>query len=71
VRPTAAGLVPYVEIPLELSNTGPLEIEELIVGPTQDPERGVQSTKLFLKSLGNSDATIDKIVRSSQVPFRG
>jgi len=46
-------------------------VERLVVGPTQDRERGVRSAQLFLRSLGYDQARAERVVVPSEVPFRG
>jgi hypothetical protein len=70
-RPTKRGIVPYLEIPLEPGGKTP-KLEQLVVGPTQDQERGVRSAQLFfLLSLGYTREEVEKIVVASAAPFRG
>jgi hypothetical protein len=63
------GIVPYVE--LLLAPAPPLEVEEIVVGPTHDPESGVLAVVLLLESLGYDPEHAAKIVKKSTVPFRG
>jgi hypothetical protein len=71
-RPSPSGVVPYVEVPLEQGKPdGPANVERLVVGPTQDRERGLRSAELFLRSLGYDRARAQSVVVASEVPFRG
>lgn len=72
-RPSAKGIVPYLNLPLEPGRTteGPVEIERLVVGPTQDKARGVRSAQLFLRSIGYRTEDAERLVVMSEVPFRG
>lgn len=65
-RPSRFGLVPYIAIDLA-EDDQLLALTNVIVGPTLDPGAGCNSTKAFLRKYGYSD---DRIVRSSQIPFR-
>lgn len=64
------GTIPYVELPLTHAKP-PLEVEEIIVGPTHDPESGVLAVTLLLESLGYDRERAESIVKPSKVPFRG
>jgi Protein of unknown function (DUF2971) len=71
-RPLATrGTVPYVEVTLDPFKAPPLDVEQIIVGPTQDPVRGVLATRLLLESLGYAPADAERIVIASKIPFRG
>lgn len=71
-KPSAMrGTIPYVEIALDPLREPPLEVEQIIVGPTQDPVRGVLATRLLLEGLGYAPADAERIVVPSKIPFRG
>jgi hypothetical protein len=71
IRSSPHGVVPYLELDLEPGKPRPIELETIIVGPTQDPDRGVHATKLFLRSIGYATADAERLVVRSNVPFRG
>jgi hypothetical protein len=58
-------LIPFYRFPLECG-TGPMPIEEIIVGPTPDPERSAQSIRSFLASQGLAEVKVNPSV----VPYR-
>lgn len=64
-RPTANGLVPYVELPIALDDEL-IDIEAVYVGPTQHPERGVASARMMLQTLGYDP----DLLKRSEIPFR-
>lgn len=71
-KPTATrGTVPYLELSLSPTRPPPLEVEEIIVGPTHDPDSGVLAVVLLLESLGYDPAEAERVVKRSDVPFRG
>jgi len=71
-KPSATrGTVPYVELTLSPTKPPPLEVEEIIVGPTHDPESGVLAVVLLLESLGYKPEDAERVVKRSAVPFRG
>lgn len=71
VRPTARGLIPYVEIPLDSRSPPIFEVEQIVVGPTHRPTEGVLAVTLLLESLGYDRAKAESIVVPSKIPFRG
>ena len=58
-------ILPYIEIPLPMSDER-LLIDELYVGPTNEPKLSVSSVELLLKSRNVSY----KKINSSAIPFR-
>jgi hypothetical protein len=58
-------LIPFYRFPLD-GETGPIPIEEIMVGPTPDRERSEQSVKSFLASQGLEEVKVSH----SAVPYR-
>ena len=76
VRPTEAhGLVPYVEVPLNRGADGkvlrPAALDEVIVGPTRHRQDGRVAVSLLLESVGYDREHAERIVKASEIPYRG
>jgi hypothetical protein len=60
-------LIPYYNFALELKDGGlPLQVHEIVVGPTPNPEKSARSVKGFLVSQELDDT----LVHNSTVPYR-
>lgn len=66
-RVSRLGLIPYVEVPLTDAADDLLPIERVLVGPTQDPNRGCEVMRTFLGGLGYKDPAL---VAASTIPYR-
>jgi hypothetical protein len=73
-RASASSLVPYVEIPLPLSDPGTNLIRRIVVGPSPKIEAAVLATKMLLRGRGYSlradghEGGVE--VAPSKLPFR-
>jgi hypothetical protein len=65
-RSGRSGLLPYMEIDLA-EDSAQMQIARVVVGPTQDEERGMHGVRMILKHHGY-DASL---AIQSRVPFRG
>lgn len=65
------GTIPFMKIVLDPHKPPPLEVEQIIVGPTHDPASGVLAVRLLLESLGYDPGHAERIVVPSAIPFRG
>jgi hypothetical protein len=60
-------LVPYLEFQLGLGNDGPIELEQVVLGPTPNINLSMNSLTMFLSKMG---VKVNEGISYCQIPYR-